>query len=72
MTDDPIKRARARLDRARRDLEAEIVAALQCGDRPTDVAKRAEYTYTTIRNIARDHGIPPNERYVRTPKRAES
>lgn len=68
MADDPIKRARARYDRAQKDLEDEIVAALRRKERPTDVAKRAGYTYTTIRNIARDNGIPPDERYVRTPK----
>jgi hypothetical protein len=70
MADDPIKRARARFDRARTDLEAAIVDALKRRERPTDVAKRSRYTYTTIRNIARDNGIPPDERYVRTPKAA--
>lgn len=64
--------ARQELDAARKDLEDEIVAALRRKEKPTDVAKRAGYTYTTIRNLARDNGIPPDERYVRTQKRDDA
>lgn len=34
----------------------------------TAVLKRSPFSHTTLRALADDAGIPPDERYVRTPK----
>lgn len=38
----------------------------------SEVLKRSPFSHTTLRSIADEAGIPPDERYVRTTKAAES
>lgn len=66
MTDDPVTRARAALDRAERTVErrreelAEAIAdAVRTGEKLSKVAVRAKYTRETVRRIVRAAGIEP-------------
>ena len=43
-----------------------VVAALRVGHRPAEVARRSPFTDAYVRKLARQHGIAPDERYVRT------
>lgn len=53
-------------EQSRNDVIAKVVAALQAGRRPTDVVRRSPFTDAYVRRIAREHGVKPDERYVRT------
>lgn len=46
-----IRKARARLDRARSDLFAEIRVALEEGTRPSEIARAAEFSREYIAKI---------------------
>lgn len=41
-----------------------VVEGLRAGLSPTKVATAAQWTGAHVRKIARDHGIPPDERYA--------
>ena len=53
-------------DKARREAVDAVVGALRAGHRPAEVARRSPFTDAYIRKLARQHEIPPDERYVRT------
>lgn len=53
-------------DDARDELTAAIVAGLLGGVRPSEVAEASPFKDARIRQIARENGVPPDERYVRT------
>jgi len=53
---------------ARDEAVAAVVEALRSGERPASVAKRSPFTDAYVRKLAREHEIPADERYVRTPK----
>lgn len=59
---DEATRAFRAADRARDAAHAKavaaIVAALQAGGMPTEVAKRSPFTAAYVRKLARDHNIP--------------
>ena len=44
---------------------AAVVAALKAGKRPTVVASWSPFTAAYLRKLAREHGVPPDERYIR-------
>lgn len=52
-------RARVKLDEAKSEVVAAIVAALRTGATPTEVAATAPFTPAYVRRIAREHGIEP-------------
>ena len=54
------ERAKTRLDEAKTEVIAAMVAALRAGETPTDVAKNAPFTAAYIRRIAREHGVDPS------------
>jgi hypothetical protein len=43
---------------SRKALTAAVLAALQAGERPTDVAAKSPFTETYVRRLARENGIP--------------
>ena len=43
-----------------------VIAALRTGHRPAEVARRSPFTDAYVRKLARQHGIAPDERYIRT------
>ena len=52
--------ARAKVDRAREQLHAAIVAEYAAGARQVDLARRTGYARETIRRILRAGGIEPD------------
>lgn len=46
-----------------------VIAALAVGKRPAEVERRSPFTGSYIRKLARERGIPGDERYIRTPRR---
>jgi hypothetical protein len=54
-----IAAARSRVEEARVDLAAAIVADYRAGARVSDLARRAEYNRETIRRILRAGGVEP-------------
>lgn len=52
-----IANARAKVDKARAELAAVIVAEYQAGGRVSDLARRSGYTRETIRRILRAGGV---------------
>jgi len=44
-------------ERAREELVAVVVKALEAGERPTDVTSWSPFTAAYVRRIAREHGI---------------
>lgn len=55
-------------DEAREELTAAIVAGLLGGVRPSEAERDSPLTPGRIRQIAREHDVPPDERYIRTPR----
>ena len=53
---------------ARDELTAAIVAGLLGGVRPSEAAEDSPFKDARIRQIARAHDVPPDERYIRTPR----
>lgn len=53
---------------ARDEVTAAIVAGLLGGVRPTEAEEDSPFKGARIRQIAREHGVPPDERYIRTPR----
>lgn len=49
-------------EKARQDVIAAVLAALQARERPTDVADRSPFTDAYIRRLAREHGIKAQPR----------
>jgi hypothetical protein len=45
-------------EQSRQAVTASVLAALQAGERPTDVAAKSPFTETYVRKLARDNGIP--------------
>ncbi len=45
-----------------------VVKALRSGAKPTPVANRSPFTPAYVRRVAREHGIEPDERYIREQK----
>jgi hypothetical protein len=43
-----------------------VIAALKAGKKPAEVERRSPFTGAYIRKVAREQGIPPDARYVRT------
>ena len=56
-------------EEARDEVTEAIVAALKAGVRPTAVEEDSPFKAARIRQIARDHGIEGDPRYVRIPRR---
>lgn len=54
---------------ARDELTAAIVAGLLGGVRPTDVAEASPFKDARIRQIARENGVPGDQRYDRTKRK---
>ena len=52
-------------ERAREDVIAVVVKALEAGERPTDVTAWSPFTAAYVRKIAREHGIGAPERAER-------
>lgn len=52
--------ARAKVEQARRELYAAIVAEYTAGARVGELARRAEYSRETIRRILRAAGVEPD------------
>lgn len=50
---------------ARAAAVAAVIRALLAGVAPAEVERRSPFTGSYIRRLARDAGIPPDERYVR-------
>jgi hypothetical protein len=53
---------------ARDELTAAIVTGLLGGVRPTEAEEDSPFKGARIRQIAREHKVPPDERYIRTPR----
>jgi len=49
-------------ERAREELVAAVVKALEEGERPTDVTSWSPFTAAYVRRIAREHGIKASGR----------
>jgi hypothetical protein len=67
-----VHRAQAALDAAKDEATKAVAAALHsciaAGRNRTEVQQRSPFSPPTVRKIGEDAGIPPDERYVRTPK----
>lgn len=63
-------RTEAAHEKARFEAVEAVIAALLAGHRPAEVARRSPFTDAYVRKLARQRDIPPDERYVRTPKNA--
>jgi hypothetical protein len=62
------KRTEAAHENARSAAVEAVVAALRAGHRPAEVGRHSPFTDAYIRKLARQHEIPPDERYVRAPQ----
>ncbi len=60
------ERTGAAHDKARTAAINAVLDALRAGHRPTEVARRSPFTDAYVRKLARENGIAPDERYVRT------
>lgn len=61
-------RTEAAHEKSRYEAVEAVIAALRAGHRPAEVARRSPFTDAYVRKLARERDIPPDERYVRTPK----
>lgn len=59
-----------RLEKARDEVIAAVVAALKANIPPTEVANRSPFTATYVRSIAREHDIPPAKPGIKPKKKA--
>ena len=53
-------------EKSRYEAVESVIAALRAGHRPAEVARRSPFTDAYVRKLARQRGIAPDERYVRT------
>lgn len=69
-----VKRARAALRAAEQDARPAVAEALVAGMNEgvvgfrAEVQRRSPFSAPVVRAIGEDNGVPPDERYVRTPK----
>lgn len=69
-----VKRARAALKDAERDARPMVAKALVAGMNEgvvgfrAEVQRRSPFSAPVVRAIGEDNGVPPDERYVRSPK----
>lgn len=59
---------KAEYDAAYKDVVDKVVAALEAGERPKDVAENSPFKEVWVRRLARDRGISPRPAGRRQPR----